>query len=371
MNGKERMLTALSLGIPDRVPHWELAYNESSIINIARQFTDDVPEIDFIQRMDLDQKIRLFDTVFTVVKELDVDGLTLRPFVASTFIDDKRFVDDWGVTYQLDPAGEALVLDGPISSEDDLKTFRPPTISESDLLSISYANEQLNNETAIVLSVQCPFRRSWNMVGGMTNLLMAYVTSPEFVHKLARIATDFTKETIALGKKLGAHIISLDGDLAHNTNTIISPQHFREYLKPYYAELVDFAHDQGMLIFKHTDGDHSKITEDFLETGLNGIHPIQPQCLDIGTVKKEIGDRICILGNIDCIETLVNGSTADVEEEVKRTIEIAAPGGGYILASSNSIHPGVKPENYIAMVRATHKYGKYENGVISSESKRF
>ncbi|MBU2648096.1 hypothetical protein KKI24_25540 [bacterium] len=360
MNGKDRMLTALSLGIPDRVPHWELAYNESSIINIARHFTDDVPEIDFIQRMNLEAKIKMFDTVVLVIKELDVDGVTLRPFTQSTFIDEERFIDDWGVTYQLDKAGEALVVAGPISNEDDLKGFKPPTISESDLLSVSYANEKLNGERAIVLSMQCPFRRSWNMVGGMTHLLMLYMTNPEFVHKLARIATDYTKEAIALGQKMGARIISLDGDLAHNTNTIISPAHFRTYLKPYYTEIVDFAHGLDLPVLKHTDGDHSKITEDFIETGLNGIHPIQPQCLDIGTVKKEIGHRVCILGNIDCIGTLVSGSIADVEEEVKRTIDIAAPGGGYILASSNSIHPGVKPENYIAMVQATHKYGKYE-----------
>lgn len=360
MNGKERMLAALSLTIPDRVPHWELAYNESSIIEIARHFTDDVPEIDFIQRMDLDNKIKLFDTAVLVIKELDVDGLTMRPFSAATFIDEERFVDDWGVTFQVDPAGEALVLDGPIKNEDDLKHYTPPTIQESDLLALSYAAECLNNERAVVLSMQCPFRRSWNLVGGMSNLLMAYATNPEFVHTLARIATDYTKDAIELGIQLGAHIISLDGDLAHNTNTIISPQHFREYLKPYYSELVDFAHQQGVPIFKHTDGDHSKITEDFLDTGLDGIHPIQPQCLNIAEVKKEIGHRVCLLGNIDCIETLVSKEPADVEQEVKRTIEAAAPGGGYILSSSNTIHPGVKSENYIAMVHATHKYGRYD-----------
>jgi uroporphyrinogen decarboxylase len=38
---------------------------------------------------------------------------------------------------------------------------------------------------------------------------------------------------------------------------------------------------------------------------------------------------------------------------------VAAPGGGYIISSSNTIHPGVKAENYIAMVRAAKKYGKY------------
>ena len=49
----------------------------------------------------------------------------------------------------------------------------------------------------------------------------------------------------------------------------------------------------------------------------------------------------------------------EVEQAVKQAIEDAGPGGGYILSSSNTIHPGCKPENYIAMVRATHKYGKY------------
>jgi len=359
MNGKERMLAALARRIPDRVPHWELAYNESSIINIARQFTDDVPEIDYIQRMDLETKIKLFDTVVMVINELDVDGLTLRPFTASTFIDEERYVDDWGVTFQLDPAGEALVLDGPIKTPEDLEHYQPPTIRESDLLGLAYAAEKLEGEKAIVLSMQCPFRRSWNMLGGMSNLLMAYVTSPDLVHRLARIATDYTKDAIELGIKLGAHVISLDGDLAHNTNTIISPNHFREYLKPYYTELVDFTHERGLPIFKHTDGNHSKITQDFLDTGLDGIHPIQPQCLDIAKVKREIGHKVCLLGNIDCIKTLVTGSTADVEDEVRRTIEVAAPGGGYILSSSNTIHPGVRPENYIAMVQATHQYGYY------------
>ena len=44
---------------------------------------------------------------------------------------------------------------------------------------------------------------------------------------------------------------------------------------------------------------------------------------------------------------------------MKETIEKAAPGGGYIISSSNSIHPGCKAENYIAMVKAAHRYGVY------------
>lgn len=362
MNGVERMITALSLGVPDRVPHWELAYNESSIVNIARQFTDDVPEPDYIQRIPLEEKVRLFEAVILIMEELDVDGITLRIFPESELLDGDYLRDDWGVTFMMSPYGESLVRDGPIKDEADLKNYKPPHIKESDLLALMYCVERFKGRRAVVLSVQCPFRRSWNLLGGMKYLLINYRKNPDLVHRIARIVTDYTIEALSLGVKLGADIISLDGDLAHNTDLIISPEQFRTFVKPYYFEIVEHVHRMGLKIFKHTDGNHWKIMEDFLEIGFDGIHPIQPQCLDLATVKKEVGDRICIMGNIDCMYTLVSGSIQEVEEEVRRAIDIAAPGGGYIIASSNTIHPGVKAENYIAMVKEAHKYGVYGDG---------
>jgi uroporphyrinogen decarboxylase len=81
--------------------------------------------------------------------------------------------------------------------------------------------------------------------------------------------------------------------------------------------------------------------------------------MSIAEVKKHVDGQICLVGNIDCRGLLSEGTEEEVESVVKETIEIAAPGGGYLLMSSNSIHPGVRPENYLAMVRATHNYGTY------------
>ena len=78
MNGRQRILTALSREIPDRVPHFELAYNEESVLKIARHFTEDLPKPDYFQRMNLESRVNFFDAVLLVVEELDVDGLTLR-----------------------------------------------------------------------------------------------------------------------------------------------------------------------------------------------------------------------------------------------------------------------------------------------------
>lgn len=360
MNGKERIVTALSRGVPDRVPHFELAYNEASVVRIARHFTDDVPQLDYFQRMDMASKVKLFDAAVLVVRELGVDGIVMRVFPDVEFVNETDFRDDWGVLYRVDRAGEAVVLGGPISTMEELNAYHRPTIKPSDLGALGYALQRLGADQAVILSVQCPFRRSWNLLGGMVNLLMAYVDAPEIVHGVARMVTDYTKEAIDLGVGMGAAAISLDGDLAFNNNTIMSPDQFREYIKPYYIELVEHVHRHGLRVFKHSDGDHSRITADLVQTGIDGLHPIQPQCLDMATIKREYGDRICLLGNIDCIGTLVSGSVADVEEEVRRTIGIAAPGGGYILTSSNTIHPDVRAENYIAMVKAAHKYGAYD-----------
>jgi uroporphyrinogen decarboxylase len=76
-------------------------------------------------------------------------------------------------------------------------------------------------------------------------------------------------------------------------------------------------------------------------------------------VKEYCGDRLCLLGNIDCVELLPYGTPAEVDEAVRQAIEDAGAGGGLIICSSNSLHPGVNPENCIAMFEATKKYGLY------------
>ena len=80
---------------------------------------------------------------------------------------------------------------------------------------------------------------------------------------------------------------------------------------------------------------------------------------DLAEVKRQIGDRICLLGNIDCRELLPHGTPAEVDAAVGQAIEDAGEGGGLIICSSNSLHPGVDPENCIAMFEATKKYGVY------------
>jgi len=81
--------------------------------------------------------------------------------------------------------------------------------------------------------------------------------------------------------------------------------------------------------------------------------------MDIGDAKAKFGDKVCLMGNVCCAFSLVTGTVEEVRQETKEVIRKAGKGGGLICMSSNSIHSGVKPENYVAMIKAIREYGKY------------
>lgn len=76
-------------------------------------------------------------------------------------------------------------------------------------------------------------------------------------------------------------------------------------------------------------------------------------------LKEHYGDKVLLAGNVDCAVTLVSGTPEEVYNETRDKILGCAPGGGYILASSNTIHNGVPGRNYLSMIQAWRDYGSY------------
>ena len=360
MNSKERILTALDKGQPDKVPIFELYINESSIINLAKILMPEAVQIEAGKDRFGEESDEVLDLYCSLVEELGLDATCTNFSIGIEHIGGDRGKDKYGTVYLLSEHGEPTPVDGPIKTPEDLVGFDMVSkLEASDFERVKYVIDKVGKDKAHFVSITDPFKVSWRRRGSMQNLLMDYILNPKMVHDLARIGTDFDKAAIDMIAGIGADVITMPGDLAGEYTTIMSPEHHREYIKPYHKEVVDYAHQKGLKIVKHTDGNLWPILDDLLEAGFDGIHPIQPQCMDIGEVKTYLAGKMCVLGNIDCRNLLVSGTKEEVEEAVKETIEKAAPGGGYILSSSNSIHPNCKPENYIAMVRATHKYGIY------------
>ncbi len=360
MNGKERLMTALALGQPDKVPIWEMAYNEPSVIGIARHFMDDdkLPEPKLAMDMTDQELFQWLEALFTIVRELDIDGITAFGIMPKERLDETHIKDANGVISHTSDHGEPFPIEGPIQSLSDLKGFQMCPAEESHFLMLDLLRGSFPDR-AIAAHMPATFKLSWTLQGGMDKLLMNYILDPALAHGLARMVTDYCYGYIDIAVRKGADFFICEGDLAHNPGPLMSPDHYNEFIGPYHKEICDYIHKKGKKIVKHSDGALNALIPSLLAAGFDGIHPIQPQCMNIGEAKRDFGKRVCILGNIDCSFLLVTGTPDEVRQSVKETIALAAPGGGYIISSSNSIHPGCKPENYLAMVEAARKYGNY------------
>jgi len=159
---------------------------------------------------------------------------------------------------------------------------------------------------------------------------------------------------------LGVDALITGDDYAYKKGPLMSPEHFKRFIAPYLKRIVEVCHRRSVPIIKHTDGYLWPILDDITGTGIDALHPIEPQArMRLSEVKNKYGDKICVAGNVDVSSVLPLGTVKDTVMEVKRCLREAAGGGGYILSSSNSIHGSVKPENFQAMIKAAKKYGRY------------
>ena len=117
-----------------------------------------------------------------------------------------------------------------------------------------------------------------------------------------------------------------------------------------------------MKTFLHSCGSIYRIMPDLIEAGYDIINPVQTNCLemDAATLKDEFGKDITFWGGgIGTQTTLCHGTPDDVRNEVKRTLQIFKPGGGYVFNTIHNIQADVPPENLIAMWQALQEYGVY------------
>jgi uroporphyrinogen decarboxylase len=154
--------------------------------------------------------------------------------------------------------------------------------------------------------------------------------------------------------------IWLPDDLCYNSGPVVAPEVYRRYVYPWYVKIVDRCHQAGIPVGLHSDGDLTRLLPDLVACGFDTIHPFEPPMNDIVAVKRQWGDRIAVAGGIDLKDTLCNGTPAGVEAEVRHKVIALAPGGGWLLGSSNSIPDFVPLENYRALLAAGLKYGKHE-----------
>jgi len=169
----------------------------------------------------------------------------------------------------------------------------------------------------------------------------------------------YAEWTIRLAPRLteiGFDIFWAFDDVAFNSGPMFSPAFFREKVLPVQKRAAEALE---LPLITHSDGDMTPLLEDWLSLGQAGIHPLQPDVMDIAEVKRRYGNRVCLVGNV-FMDHLVHGTPAEIEAEVRERIETIGRGGGYIISSSNSLTDDMKPENVRAMIESIGRHGRYE-----------
>jgi len=286
--------------------------------------------------------------------------------------DSHWFIDEWGVKWKKPKHGyyfdmvEHPLKNATIKELDDYPWPDPDDPGRYEGLEERAKELFENTEYAIVGDARAGslFERNWYLTG-IERFLTDMLINQEFIEKLLAISLEIQEKEIskfldAVGEYI--QVLALNGDLAMQTGPLMSPDLYRRIIKPYHKKLHRLVKSKtNAKVFRHCCGSIVSFLPDFIEYGIDAIHPVQVSARNMDTkkLKEEFGDKIGFWGGIDTQHILPYGTVKNVEEEVKRRISDLAPGGGYVLAAVHNIQRDVPPENIVAMFKAAKKYGKY------------
>ncbi|MCL5986995.1 MAG: hypothetical protein M1371_10625 [Actinobacteria bacterium] len=136
-----------------------------------------------------------------------------------------------------------------------------------------------------------------------------------------------------------------------------------KFLDKYVYSFIKRIRSETKTCFKHFfSGSMSSFLEKEVDAGVDIIEILEPPPLgdvDLKDAKKRVGKDIVLQGNLDPINVLERDTPKQIEEEVKRCIDAAAEGGGYIFSTADQITHITSYENVEAMAKAVKKYGRY------------
>ena len=329
MNSRQRVMTALALQEPDYVPFVD--------------WIDDLAKKKLMNAMGVQA---LDEAEFATQVNMDALCCSSEAYLAPTFC--KKIIGAGG--------REHLTNEGFIQTDNDLSRMVLPNLTDDFFDEAKqFIDTNGNKDLALFCGLRPGMMNTIYSMGWM-GFSIALAENIQLVETIFDRYIDWNCMLVEKLQSLGFDFFVTYDDIAYNSGPMFSPQVLREVFMPRFKRLADVFTIPWVY---HSDGDLSRIFDDLLTLGMDGINPFQPPLMDIEKYKNEYGDRICIWGNIDLVYTLSQGSTAEVDAEVKQRIKKIAPGGGYILSSANSITEFCKPENVLAMVNARNKYGRY------------
>ena len=276
------------------------------------------------------------------------------------------YTDSWGCVWTCTENGmQGTVTQHPLASWDAFDSFvksDPNTqdgIKPIDWDSVS-KRFQLNKDSGDLARASLvhghTFMTLMNIRGYENILYDMFDEEPRF-RELLRMVEDFNYELVTRNIKLGAELMGYPEDLGMQTGPMLSPEHFRKYIKPSYERIMKPARDAGCLIHMHSDGNIRTLVFDLLELGVNAIN-LQDRVNGVDWIKDNLAGKVCVDLDIDRQEITPFGTPDKIDALIREEVEkIGSKDGGLVMLYG--LYPGVPLENVKAVMDAMERYSTY------------
>lgn len=358
MTPKQRMKTAMSGGLPDRVPVMPQICHPHAIRMLGLPFRETI--LDCLRDPLLKNRLTL-----ECAKAYGVDGM--RAFLPA---DPVTIVEDGEDAYAVDASGRrtgrvdfqggggvAPLEESLLRDETDLERLEVPT---ADVLLATPAFQSIGQivrdagEELFVASAPGSFTvEGLTVQRGKAQAMRDLIELPEFSHRIIDKLTQ-----IAIQRSLALCQVGVDAlYLGETFGGVVGPRHFTEFCLPYMRRLIEAVRPFGVLIYLHMCGNVTRLLELMADTGTDCIEPLDPLGgVDVADAKRRIGHRVALMGGVNTV-TLACGTLAGVAAECQRCLQAGSPGGGYILASGDMLPTETAPDRVRTMIEAAIRYG--------------
>lgn len=234
------------------------------------------------------------------------------------------------------------------------------TLDEWDFSPVETFIRELGRDRFVMGVADVEIGSTWDWA---EHFLVGMILDPILIHRYLDARLRLTLLLLEEMLRLGVDGVHGGYDWAAAQGPMFSPKHFETFVFPRLKQITDLCHEYGVPYVKHTDGNVNSLLEGMIAAGVDGFQAIEPGAnMDIRRIKQAYGDHLTLIGNVDCSTVLVDGPVEMVRRQTEEVIRTAAAGGGFLLSTSNSVHPGVKPEYYLAMLETARAVGNYPVG---------
>jgi uroporphyrinogen decarboxylase len=301
---------------------------------------------------------------------MDITGVTLNP----TRLDPARFaalygshaqeairsgeIDEWGVWWKGGRYFHFAHIESPLrncSSIDEVKSFPKPDLLEPYRIEGLRERVKLLHDEgfAVAASAGSVFEQSWYL-RGIDVLMMDMIINPEIARYFFDLTSRYQRSLGEAFAAAGVDIVMTGDDVANQRGLTMSVPMWKDYLQPHLVETVAAvkAVNPNAALFYHSCGKLDELIPNLIETGIDILNPIQPDCMDPAEVYSSFGCELTLWGTISVQKTMPFGTPEEVAREVGERLETMGGEGGLILSPAHVLGPETPWENIVAFFNA-------------------